>query len=80
MSNPPNTPKKMLANTDQLGALVLQGSTLHQQGDLIKAQEVYKQILSIQSDNFDALQLFGILSAQTKNYLKAVELFHGTKN
>ena len=75
MSNPPNTPKKMLANTDQLGALVLQGSTLHQQGDLIKAQEVYKQILSIQSDNFDVLQLFGILSAQTKNYLKAVELF-----
>ena len=75
MSNPPNIPKEVLENIGQIDTLVQEGTAHHHQGDLIRAKKIYEKILSIEPNHFDALQLLGILLAQTKNYLEAVELF-----
>jgi len=53
--------------------LFQQGIALHQYGRLTEAQAIYEQILSIQADNFDALQLLGNLFGQANNYIQAVE-------
>jgi tetratricopeptide (TPR) repeat protein len=53
--------------------LAQQGLDLHQHGKLNDAQNIYEKILSIQEDNFDALQLLGALFAQVKKYPQAVE-------
>ena len=53
--------------------LVQQGLNLHQRGNLNDAQIIYEQILSIQENNFDALQLLGALFAQVKKYPQAIK-------
>ena len=53
--------------------LVQQGLNLHQSGNLNDAQNIYEQILSIQENNFDALQLLGALFAQVKKYPEAIK-------
>jgi len=53
--------------------LVEQGLNLHQRGNLNDAQNIYEQILSIQENNFDALQLLGALFAQVKKYPQAIK-------
>ena len=53
--------------------LVQQGLNLHQRGNLNDAQNIYEQILSIQENNFDALQLLGALFAQVKKYPQAIK-------
>ena len=53
--------------------LVQQGLNLHQRGNLNDAQNIYEQILSIQENNFDALQLLGALFAQVKKYPEAIK-------
>ena len=75
MSNSPKIPKYELNETEQISNLVQQGSTFHKQGDFVEAKKIYEKILIIKSDHFDALQLLGILLAQTNNYLEAIELF-----
>jgi len=59
---------------NQLSKLFEYGFALHQQGKLADAQVIYEQILQVDPINFDAIQLLGVVSAQTKNYEKAVEL------
>ena len=56
----------------QVGALVQQGTSLHQQGNFDEAQAIYEKILHIQPDHFDALQLLGVLFAQVKKYVQAI--------
>ena len=58
----------------QVGALVQQGTSLHQQGNFDEAQAIYEKILFIQPNHFDALQLLGVLFAQVKKYSQSVEL------
>jgi len=58
----------------QVGALVQQGTSLHQQGNFDEAQAIYEKILLIQPNHFDALQLLGVLFAQVKKYSQSVEL------
>ena len=47
---------------------------LHRKGAWSDAQLLYEGILENQPDNFDALQLLGVLASQTKNYEASVAL------
>ena len=48
---------------------------LHQQGDLVQAQAIYRQILEIDPRNPDALYLLGVIAYQNGNNQQAVELY-----
>jgi tetratricopeptide (TPR) repeat protein len=61
----------MHKNTNASDLLKL-GLGLHKQGEYKDAEEIYKKILRRENKNFDALQLMGVLSAQTKKYQVAV--------
>jgi tetratricopeptide (TPR) repeat protein len=52
------------------------GLAKHKQGLLVEAKTIYEQILNSQPDHFDALQLLGIISIQTKDYEKCVDLLN----
>jgi tetratricopeptide (TPR) repeat protein len=84
MPRPPNIPKRNLPAgaqnraalpQAQALALVQQGLAAHQQAKFETAQSLYERALKIQGDNFDALQLLGVLFAQTRQFIKAVEFF-----
>ena len=53
--------------------LISQGLALHQNKKFEEAQAIYEQVLSIESNHFDALNLLGALSVQNKKYTKAIE-------
>jgi tetratricopeptide (TPR) repeat protein len=81
MARPPITPQRKVqklvtstAKQTQVTSLIEQGIALHQRGMLKEAQAIYGQVLAIQSNDVDALQLLGALSAQTKQFTKAVIL------
>ena len=63
----------IIQQKNQLPDLIKQGLALHQKGKYGEAQAIYEQALEIQDDHFDALQLLGALSAQTKQLTKAVD-------
>jgi predicted O-linked N-acetylglucosamine transferase (SPINDLY family) len=46
----------------------------HKKGQLVKAQELYEEILKIQPGNADALHLLGVIAYQTNNQQHAVDL------
>ena len=48
--------------------------TLHQQGQLVDAEAIYREILQLQPNHFDALQLLGTVCIQRNNYAAALEL------
>ena len=48
---------------------------LHQQGRLADAAALYRKILRQNPKNADALHLLGVIEAQGKNLLAAIELF-----
>ena len=60
-----------LSEADQL---FKQGLTYHQQGNLEQASTIYQLLLSNYPLHYDALYLSGLIAAQTKNLLLAVEL------
>lgn len=47
---------------------------LHRNSAWAQAKQIYEGILESQPDNFDALQLLGVLASQTKNYEASVAL------
>ncbi|CAB4705756.1 unannotated protein [freshwater metagenome] len=53
--------------------LIAQGLALHKQGKFNEAKAIYEKVLTIQANTFDALNLLGVLSAQTKQFTKAVD-------
>jgi len=74
----PSPPKKPTVNNlepthTQVRALVQQGTSLHKQGNFAEAQVIYEQVLLSQPNQFDALQLLGVLFVQIKKYSQAVE-------
>ena len=80
MARPVNIPKRQAPKVNQtaqqippLNALIQEGLSLHKRGKLQEAQTIYAQVLTIQPNHFDALQLFGLLLAQIKNYPVAVD-------
>jgi predicted O-linked N-acetylglucosamine transferase (SPINDLY family) len=50
------------------------GIGLHQKGNLEEAQKIYESILKVDSRNFDALHLLGVLETQRNNFEKAIDL------
>jgi predicted O-linked N-acetylglucosamine transferase (SPINDLY family) len=48
--------------------------SFHQQGDLVNAQILYKQVLSIDPNHFEALNLLGVIEAKNKNTQAAISL------
>ncbi|QWD17260.1 tetratricopeptide repeat protein [Polynucleobacter paneuropaeus] len=82
MPHPPKIPskklqtrKKIFSSDEALLGLLKKGFTLHQQGKASEAQQIYEKVLLMQSDNFDAINLLGILSLESGNYLNAYNLF-----
>lgn len=61
-----------LAN--QANTKLQQALSLHQQGRFAEAEALYKQILQIQPQHFDALHLLGVLRYQIGQILLAVDL------
>jgi len=57
----------------QLPAKFQQALVLHRQGELARAQTIYREILDIEPRNFDALHLLGVIAGQTKDFERAVQ-------
>ena len=67
------------AQPEKLGAAALQdmfsrGMKLHQQGELLEAERMYREVLRQQPSHFDALHLLGVIAAQTGHTERAIEL------
>jgi len=50
------------------------GLALHQQGNLTEAERIYKNILRLQQNHFDALHLLGVIALQTEQTARGVDL------
>jgi tetratricopeptide (TPR) repeat protein len=55
-------------------ALLRQGATLHQQGQLPQAEALYRQALALAPRNFDALHLLGVIRHQGGRSAEAIAL------
>ena len=80
MPRPPKSPKHNLPmplqsvpQQNQVVFLMAQGLALHQQGKFNEAKAIYEKVLAIEINNFEALLLLGTLSAQTKEFTRAVD-------
>ena len=51
-----------------------QALSFHQTGQLAEAQALYKQVLKLQPNNFDALHLLGVIAVQTNHFEQAAAL------
>ena len=58
-----------------LPGLLRQAMTLHSQGNMNAARALYRRILGISPNHFDATHLLGVTHAQTGEHDKALELF-----
>ena len=60
--------------TDPLEQLFLQALALQQSGQILAAQALYRKLLTIQPDHFDATHYLGICAAQNGNFEQAIDL------
>jgi tetratricopeptide (TPR) repeat protein len=51
-----------------------QAMAFHQQGQLVKAQALYEEIIKVEPTHFQALNLLGMVAAQANNLSKAFDL------
>ena len=58
-------------NTDNL---LEQGILLHKKNSLDEAKKIYKEIIEIEKDNFQAIHLLGVIFCQQKDYNTGIEL------
>ena len=82
MAKSPQIPKRKIPKQVSMGPsqsrvspLIQRGFALHQEGKLEEARAIYEEILKLEPTHFDALQLLGLLLAQTKQFIKAVDFF-----
>lgn len=59
---------------NEINLLFKHGLTLHEQGHLDQASIIYQKVLSNYPLHYDSLYLSGLIAAQTKNLVLAVEL------
>ncbi|NMW22528.1 MAG: tetratricopeptide repeat protein [Chlorobiaceae bacterium] len=69
------TLKPTVQLTNTLEAKFESAFALQKKGHLLEAELLYKEILQLQPDHFDALQLLAAITGQRKNYLYAIDLF-----
>ena len=67
---------KSMRQQNKVKLLISQGLALHKNEKFEKAQAIYEQVLSIEANHFDALNLLGDLSVQTKKYTKAIDFLN----
>jgi tetratricopeptide (TPR) repeat protein len=73
-SNVPPHQTSISSATAQLHGKFQQAVTLHQQGQLGRAQRIYEEILNVQHQHFGAMHMLGVIAAQTNQRERAVEL------
>ena len=73
---PPDSKKTVSMPIKNVDELFKQGFTLHQQGQLAQAWQIYLSILKLQPAHADTLYFSGLIAAQSNNPLLAVELFN----
>src|SRR5258705_4282374 len=61
-------------NKEKLGAAVSQALALHQAGRLAEAEQLYRSILNIDENQFEALHFLGLIEAQRGNNKQANRL------
>ena len=80
MSKPPNFRMNSPVILTQMNLihqaekLFTEAFALHQQGQLLRAQSIYEQVLKIKPNHFDAMNLLGVIAAQNKKPALAVQL------
>ncbi len=62
--------------TSALDKILAEAVAAHRQGDLARAEALYRQVLAASAANFHALHLLGVLEAQRRNFAAAA-LFLG---
>ena len=55
-------------------ALFQQGLSLHQKGETAAAQHIYRRLLTLDPQNFDALHMLGVIALQEGDFAEAVNL------
>jgi len=74
-SNPFLKPKHPLVDSANSAGQSLQDAiSLHQQGDLSKAEVIYQKLLALDPHNADVIHLLGLIAHQTGNHHAALEL------
>lgn len=70
------SPRKpsQLQNSTSWKKQLKEAMELHRKGAWSDAKELYERILEAQPDNYDALQLLGVLASETKNFEASVAL------
>jgi predicted O-linked N-acetylglucosamine transferase (SPINDLY family) len=66
-------PTKILVDSKQIRDLIQLGFSLLSIGKFSEAELIYEKVLSIQPNNFDALQLMGAIAVQLKKYQQAIK-------
>ncbi|MCP1913437.1 MULTISPECIES: tetratricopeptide repeat protein [Bradyrhizobium] len=70
----PETGEFQESSSAALQRAFAQAVALHQRGQLAAAEKIYEDMLRQQPDNFDALHLLGLISAQTGRSERGVDL------
>ncbi|QOZ36882.1 glycosyltransferase family 41 protein [Bradyrhizobium sp. CCBAU 53421] len=70
----PETGESQNSNSTALQRAFGQAVALHQRGQLAAAEKIYEDILRQQPNNFDALHLLGLISAQTGRSQRGADL------
>ncbi|MCA1396395.1 glycosyltransferase family 41 protein [Bradyrhizobium sp. BRP56] len=70
----PETGESQKSSSTALQRAFAQAVALHQRGQLAAAEKIYEDMLRQQPDNFDALHLLGLISAQTGRSERGVDL------
>lgn len=70
----PETGEPQKSDATAARPAIAQAIALHQRGQLAAAEKIYEDILRRQPDNFDALHLLGLVSAQTGRSERGVDL------
>ena len=64
----------MLTDQDALRTDIERAMALHRAGRLAEATAIYKSVLAVQPDDFNALHLLGLVAFQDKKYQEAIQL------
>ena len=67
-------------NKQSIGAAVSQALALHQAGRLAEAEQIYRSVLSVDENQFEALHFLGLIEAQRGNNKEASRLISRSLN
>ena len=65
---------------DKLQNLIKDGFKKFNLGQIEKSKSLFKEVLNLQDDNFDALQALGVIYGQQNNIFYRILKIHGTKS